>query len=131
MNFYKNNCPYVHVKGTRRNGNNEKVEITENNTRNKLDEQQNVSNGYNDFLDLFQNFKKEIIETLDIRIATVISQNQVLLKDQEIKAVPTYQYQNQNLIHNQSTPMNLQSYPTANHDQMFIHPNGNQLMMYK
>ena len=71
---YKSNCPYVHVKGTKRKrGGETNIQhsidhVNDKNTQNSI-----FKDHSKDFLDLLHNFKIEIMEAMDMKIAKMLS----------------------------------------------------------
>ena len=115
---YQQNCPFMHIKGTKRiqkpssnqKGNQLEKRFYE---KNENQNQKIIEDKSKDFLDHFHNFKQEIMEAMDIKVTTMISliQNHNQQKNYHMNPVNTLtQTQIPTIVNSQKIPMNTQSH---------------------
>ena len=94
---YNQNCVYVHVKGTKRYKTSNDFEQREYQNRRtnyelKINTQKKFKNEPQNlnFLEILGNFKKEIIEDFDLKLAKILSLNQHQPQPKPLMQIPTY-----------------------------------------
>jgi len=94
---YNQNCTYVHAKGTKRyKADNDLDQSRYQNSRTDYEIKTNIQKNFNNepqnlnFLELLGNFKKEIIEDFDLKLAKIMSMNQHQPQPKPLMQTPTY-----------------------------------------